>query len=97
MTADGEDSQPTEVVPTGQAALGEPSPGHPERTAQSVRPEQPARPARSGSPTWWVLPYFAGALAVFVVAGLVIGLRSTSASTQSASSLSTVEIGRAHV
>ena len=28
--------------------------------------------------TWWVLPYCAGALAVFLVAGLVIGLRHTS-------------------
>jgi hypothetical protein len=75
MAADGEDSLRTEVVSSGQAPPGEP-PGHPDRMA---------RPARPGSRTWWVMPYCAGALAVFVVAGLIIGLRHTSGMTQSAS------------
>jgi len=41
-----------------------------------------------GSPvsrTWWVLPYCAGALAVFVVAGVIIGLRHTSQTAHPAS------------
>jgi hypothetical protein len=33
------------------------------------------RPARPVGRTWWILPYCAGALAVFVVAGAIIGLR----------------------
>ena len=41
------------------------SPGH---------PGQAPSPARRDGRFWWVLPYSAGALAVFLVAGLVIGL-----------------------
>jgi hypothetical protein len=37
-------------------------------------PDQAARPARPAGRFWWVLPYCAGALAVLVVAGLIIGL-----------------------
>jgi hypothetical protein len=40
--------------------------------------------ARPVSRTWWVLPYCAGALAVFVVAGLIIGLRYNSGPAQPA-------------
>ena len=39
--------------------------------------------ARPVSRTWWVLPYCSGALAVFVVAGLIIGLRYNSGPAQS--------------
>jgi len=40
-----------------------------------VLPRPVTGPVRPASRTWWILPYCAGALAVFVVAGLVIGLR----------------------
>jgi hypothetical protein len=36
--------------------------------------DQAPGPARRGGRFWWALPYSAGALAVFLVAGLVIGL-----------------------
>src|SRR5579863_7198854 len=50
----------------GQSAgTGVVSPDHPDRAP---------RPARRPGRFWWVLPYSAGALAVFLVAGLVIGL-----------------------
>ena len=52
--------------------------GDPARSGIAT-PGEPARRARTARPTrrtWWVLPYCAGALAVFVVAGLVIGLRA---------------------
>jgi len=42
------------------------------------------RPARPVSRFWWVLPYCAGALAVFVVAGVIIGLRYNSGTAQPA-------------
>jgi hypothetical protein len=48
--------------------------------------DQVNRPKRPLKRTWWVLPYCAGALAVFVVAGLIIGLRHTPAMPRSASS-----------
>jgi hypothetical protein len=76
MTADSDDSQRTEIVSPGQAPPGEPPFG---------RPDGVARPARPVSRTWWVLPYCAGALAVFVVAGLIIGLRHTSGPAQAPS------------
>jgi hypothetical protein len=41
--------------------------------------------ARPASRTWWILPYCAGALAVLVVAGLIIGLRYTPGKAQPAS------------
>ena len=41
-----------------------------------------ARPARPVSRAWWVVPYCAGALAVFVVAGAIIGLRHTPGPTR---------------
>lgn len=69
MAADGEDSQPTAVISAGSAPPREPPPG---------RLHRKARPARAVGRTWWVLPYCAGALAVFVVAGLIIGLRYNS-------------------
>jgi hypothetical protein len=81
MTADDEDSQPTAVVSSGSAPPGE---------LPSGRPDRIARPARAVGRTWWVLPYCAGALAVFVVAGLVIGLRYNSGAAQPAT-LSTAE------
>lgn len=37
-------------------------------------PERPDPGPRPGRRTWWILPYFAGALAVFLVAGVVIGV-----------------------
>jgi hypothetical protein len=75
MTPDGADSEPTAVISSGSAPPREPPPGHPDRIA---------RPARAVSRTWWVLPYCAGALAVFVVAGLIIGLRYNSGAAQPA-------------
>jgi len=42
--------------------------------ASPDHPGQAPRPARRDGRFWWVLPYSAGALAVFLVAGLVIGL-----------------------
>ena len=44
--------------------------------------DQQARPARPVSRTWWILPYCAGALAVLVVAGVIIGLRHSSGTAQ---------------
>jgi hypothetical protein len=77
MAADGDNSPRTGVVSSsGSAPPGEPPSG---------RPDREARPARPVGRTWWVLPYCAGALAVFVVAGLIIGLRHTSGPTQSVS------------
>jgi hypothetical protein len=53
------------------------------------RPRLKPRPGR----TWWVLPYCAGALAVFVVAGTIIGLRySPGAAAEPASAFSTAEV-----
>jgi hypothetical protein len=81
MASDGVESTPTEIVSPAPAPSAEPPPGQPGRAHRA------ARPARSVSRTWWILPYCAGALAVFVVAGLVIGLRSTAgAAAPSASS-----------
>jgi hypothetical protein len=71
MMADGNDTPRTAVV--------SPGPTPPVR-----HPEAETRPARPVSRTWWVLPYCAGALAVFVVAGLIIGLRHTSGAAQPA-------------
>jgi hypothetical protein len=48
-------------------------------------PDREPRTARPVSRTWWVLPYCAGALAVFLVAGLVIGLRHASGTAPAAS------------
>jgi hypothetical protein len=79
MAADSDDSQRTEIVEmvsSGQAPPGEPPFGHPDRVV---------RPARPVGRTWWVLPYCVGALAVFLVAGLIIGLRHTSGTAQSTS------------
>jgi hypothetical protein len=76
MTADSDDSQHTEIVSPAQAPPDEPPFGHPDRVAG---------PARPVSRTWWVMPYCAGALAVFVVAGLIIGLRHASGTAQPSS------------
>jgi hypothetical protein len=70
MAATGDDS-----TPTGLASREPAPPG---------RPDPAAWPARRVSRTWWVLPYCAGALAVFVVAGLIIGLRYNSGTAQPA-------------
>jgi hypothetical protein len=69
MTADGD----------GSAPVGVASPADPDQVPWPVRPVRPV------SRTWWVLPYCAGALAVFLVAGLVIGLRHTSGTAPAAS------------
>jgi hypothetical protein len=76
MAADGGGWPRTEVASSGQAPPGEPTPGHQGRVA---------RPARPVSRTWWILPYCAGALAVFVVAGVIIGVRHASGTAQPAS------------
>jgi hypothetical protein len=81
MTADAEDSQPTAVISPGSAPPRDAPPGHPHRKGGPPRPV---------SRTWWVLPYCAGALAVFVVAGLIIGLRYNSGTAKPAA-LSTAE------
>jgi hypothetical protein len=73
-----EQAPPDEPL-SGQAPPDESPPGRPDRVAR------PARPARPAGRTWWILPYCAGALAVFVVAGLIIGLRHTSGPPRSAS------------
>jgi hypothetical protein len=78
--ADGEDSIPTGVVSYG---IPQPDAQPPDRLDHRPRRTRPV------SRIWWVMPYCAGALAVFVVAGLVIGLRHASGSSQSASPLST--------
>jgi hypothetical protein len=44
-------------------------------TADGSDADRVTRPARPGSRFWWVLPYCAGALAVFVVAGAIIGVQ----------------------
>jgi hypothetical protein len=47
--------------------------------------DSPGTAARPVSRTWWVLPYCAGALAVFLVAGLVIWVRHTPGANQTSS------------
>jgi hypothetical protein len=83
MTAEGDHSPGTgpaaaggntNVASSELAPPGEPS-GHPDRRS---------RPARPVGRFWWVLPYCAGALAVFLVAGLIIGLRYNSGPAQPA-------------
>jgi hypothetical protein len=76
MAADGDDSARTETVSPGSVPAGGPSDGGQDRAP---------RPARPASRTWWILPYFAGALAVFLVAGLIIGLRHPSGPAKAAS------------
>jgi hypothetical protein len=84
MIADGADSTRTGAASPGQAAPGSPgqaapgSPGHaPPGEPSSGISDRVARPARATGRNWWILPYSAGALAVLVVAGLIIGLRYT--------------------
>jgi hypothetical protein len=74
MAANSDDSPRVGASP-GSAVTDRPPPGN---------PDQATRPARPVSRTWWVLPYCAGALAVFVVAGAIIGLRHTPAPTPTA-------------
>jgi hypothetical protein len=76
MAANDDDSPRVGVAAPGPALADAPSAGD---------PDQAPKPARPVGRTWWVLPYCAGALAVFVVAGLIIGLRHPSAPTASAS------------
>jgi hypothetical protein len=44
--------------------------------------DSPGTAAQPVSRTWWVLPYCAGALAVFLVAGIVIWVRHPSGTAQ---------------
>jgi hypothetical protein len=90
MTAGSDDfphAEPTvvrgrvNVAPSDPVPPGAWPPGH---------PDQQARPARPVGRTWWVLPYCAGALAVFLVSGLIIGLRYNSGPAQPGA-LSTAE------
>jgi hypothetical protein len=85
MTADGDHSPRigpaaaggrTSVASPGPVPPDEPRPGRRHRGARTPRPV---------SRTWWILPYCAGALAVFLVAGLVIWVRHTPGTAQSAS------------
>jgi hypothetical protein len=81
MTAAGDGSPGITAASSQPAPPGGPLPG---------RPDRETRPARPVSRFWWVLPYCAGALAVFVVAGVIIGLRHNSGTAQPAA-LSTAE------
>jgi len=76
MTADGDHSPRTGVASPGPAPLDEPPPRRRHRVAGSPRPV---------SRTWWILPYCAGALAVFLVAGIIIWVRYTPGAAQPAS------------
>jgi hypothetical protein len=79
MTAGGNHEPPTRMVKVQPAPPADPPPGgHPDREAR------PTRPGRPVSRIWWVLPYCSGALAVFVVAGVIIGLRYNSGAPQPA-------------
>ena len=75
MTTGGNGSPGTTAASSQPASPGGPPPG---------RPDRETRPARPVSRLWWVLPYCAGALAVFVVAGVIIGLRYNSGTAQPA-------------
>jgi hypothetical protein len=75
MTTGGNGSPGTTAASSQPTSPGGPSPG---------RADRETRPARPVSRLWWVLPYCAGALAVFVVAGVIIGLRYNSGTAQSA-------------
>ena len=57
----------------------------------SPAPAPASRPVRPGRrPTWWIVPYLGGTLAVIAVAALVIGVRHTFAGTPKASASATV-------
>jgi hypothetical protein len=75
MTTGGNGSPGTTAASSQPASPGGPPPG---------RADREIRPARPVSRLWWVLPYCAGALAVFVVAGVIIGLRYNSGTAQPA-------------
>jgi hypothetical protein len=70
MAANDDDSPRIGAGSPGSALASAPPAGDQDRVT---------RPARPVNRTWWILPYCAGALAVFLVAGFIIGLRHTSA------------------